>query len=56
MLVTFPAVWPVAFPTLSVYLVTAFMTARRSEGSAAIRLLAKGLVGVLLLPSSVLRI
>ena len=26
------------------YLVTAFMTARRSEGSAAIRLLAKGLV------------
>ena len=51
--VTLPATFPVALPTLSVYFVTDFITARRSEGSAAIRLLASGLVGVLLLPSRV---
>ena len=45
--VTFPEEL-LALPVLSVYLVTDFITARRSEGRAAIRLLASGLVGLLL--------
>ena len=43
-------------PLLSVYFVQDFITARRSEGSAAISVFAVGLVGELALPSTLLRI
>jgi len=43
-------------PLLSVYFVQDFITARRSEGSAASNVLAVGLVGELALPSTLLRI
>ena len=42
-------------PVLSVYLVTDFITARRSEGKAASNVFVIGLDGVPLLPSRVLR-
>ena len=50
--VTAPAVL-LTFPVLSVYLVTDFIMARKSDGSAARREFAGGLLGVPLLPSRV---
>ena len=40
---TFPAVSPLALPTLSVYLVTVFITFRTACGMAAMSVLATGL-------------
>ena len=53
MLVTLLWVLPVLLPTLSVYLVTGFITFRKAEGKAANSELEGGLVGVPVLPNSV---